>query len=358
MIAPTAADVRDVMIEGPAGLLSCYPRGRRPIYRPSIRQVKFQSGAIGIVRSADEPERLRGPQFTKLWADEFCAWRFLAEAWDQISFGFRSPVSNLRGIITTTPKYTKTFADLLARPSTVLTRGSSFDNRANLSPAYYREVIQPYLGTRLGRQEIEGELISEVPGALWSPTLLDATRIRPAEMRWEMVIRVVIGVDPAVSIAEESSETGIVVVAELRSGHLVVLDDLSCRESPIGWAKIIQSAARTRRADRIIGEVNNGGLLVERNLHALDDSLPFRAVHASHGKYTRAEPVATLYERGQVHHLGVFSELEKQMTNFVPGADRSPDRMDALVWAITHLRIDPETRTRVLQVGEPVKIEY
>ena len=357
MIAPTAADVREVMIEGPSGVMSCYPRSRRPVYNPSKRLVMFPSGAIGITRSADEPERLRGPQFTKYWADELCAWRFLAEAWDQLSFGFRLPDSTLRGIITTTPKPSKTFNDIVKRASTVITRGSSYDNRGNLSAVYYRDVIQPYEGTRLGRQEIEGLLIDDVPGALWTRALIEANRVHSSEMRWDLVVRVAIGCDPAVSLKDESSETGIVVVAQLVSGHMIVLDDLSCRESPVGWARVIKAAKEARRVDMIIGEVNNGGDLVQRNLHALDNTLPFRAVHASHGKYTRAEPVATLYEQGLIHHLGGFPYLEDQMCGFVPGStDKSPDRMDALVWAIWHLAIDPESRRRVVQVGEPVQI--
>jgi phage terminase large subunit-like protein len=181
--------------------------------------------------------------------------------------------------------------------------------------------------------------------------------VKLSEMRWDLVVRVAIGVDPAVSATDESHETGIIVVCQVASGHCIVLDDLTCHELPIGWAKVIRAAVYHRHVDMIVGEINNGGDLVERNLHALDGALPFRAVRASHGKYTRAEPVATLYERGMVHHLGSFPYLEDQMCGFVPGStQKSPDRMDALVWAVWHLMIDPESRRQVVQVADPVLI--
>jgi len=347
MIAPTADDVRSTMLEGPSGLLNCYPADQKPDFNPSRHIVTFPSGAIGITRSAEEPERLRGPQFTKFWADELCAWNYPQDAWDQIMFGFRLKTAKLQGVITTTPKPLKVLKDIMSDLSTAVTRGSSYDNRDNLSETYYRKVIKPYEGTRLGRQEINAELLEDVQGALWTRALIDAARIQRSDIRWEMIVRIVVAIDPAVSTTDESDETGIIVAMLARSGHVVVLDDLTCRESPGNWAKIAVAAFKARRADRIIGETNNGGDLVERNIRVEDPNVPFRAVHASRGKMVRAEPVAALYERGMVHHVHEgLVKLEDQMCSYVPGVSRkSPDRLDALVWAITDLVIDQEEMT-------------
>jgi phage terminase large subunit-like protein len=355
MIGPTTADVRDTMIEGPSGLLKCYPVGRRPDWEPSKHLLQFPSGAVGITRSADEPERLRGPQFTKFWWDEMCASRFIAEAWDQIMFGFRVKSSRLQGIITTTPKPYKTFKNLLANPKTVVTSGSSMENRSNLSETYFSEVIAPYIGTRLGRQEVEGEVLEDTPGALWTAALIQATRIQPSDIRWELVVRIVIAIDPAVTATEESDETGIVVAALLRSGHFLVLDDLSCVESPLGWAKVAIAALKHRRADRIVAETNNGGDLVEANLRVVMPNVPFSKVWASHGKTTRAEPIAAAYEQGRGHHVGIFQNLEDEMTSYVPGVTKSPSRMDALVWAVTELLFPQPVEERIM-IGQGVQI--
>lgn len=362
MIAPTTSDVREVMLEGPSGLLQCYPGNRRPIYLPTRHLVMFPSGAIGITRSADEPERLRGPQFSKFWADEICAWAYPQEAWDQIMFGFREVTAQLRGIITTTPKPINVLKEILRDKDTVVTRGSSYENRSNISDKYYSKVIAPYEGTRLGRQEINAEVLEDVPGALWTRQLIDAGRIRGTEIRWDMIIRIVVAIDPAVTHLEDSDETGIVVLALTQSLHVLVLDDLSCRESPNGWAKIAVAAYRNPRgaafgADRIIGEVNNGGDLVEANIRNVDPNVSFRAVRASRGKYIRAEPVSALYEQGRVHHVGSLPTLEDQMCEWTPqGNERSPDRMDALVWGITDLLIDLEEVERRVQFMQPYSI--
>jgi len=357
MIAPTASDVRGTMIEGPSGLLSCYPPDRRPIYEPSLHLVKFPSGAIGITRSADEPERLRGPQFTKFWADECAAWRFLQDAWDQIMFGFRLPTKKLQGVITTTPKPVDVIRMLANNPQTHVTRGSSYDNQANLSETYYREVIKPYEGTRLGRQEIFAEILEDIPGALWTAAVIDKLRVKLIDVHWNVITRIVVAIDPAVTAGEGSDETGIVVAGLTISGHVIVMDDLSCKESPLGWAKIAIDGFRKWKADRIVAEVNNGGDLVAGNMRAVDPNIPFRAVRASRGKAVRAEPVAALYEQGRVHHIGYFAELEKQMCSYVPGAStKSPDRMDALVWAITELVIDCEAQSVVQYYGQGYEI--
>jgi phage terminase large subunit-like protein len=342
MIAPTASDVREIMIEGPSGLMTCYPAGARPNYNPSRHLVTFPSGAIGFTRSADEPERLRGPQFTKFWADEICAWRFIKEAWDQIMFGFRLP-GKLQGVITSTPKPGPVLKEIMANPDTVITRGSSNENRSNLSQVYFKNVIAPYIGTRLGRQEINAEILDDTPGALWTRQRIEDSRVSLKEVQQhiDLVVRIVVAIDPAVTSTAESDETGIVVVGLTRSNHVLVFDDLSLRGSPLEWARIAIGAYKFRRADRIVGEVNNGGDLVARNIAVEDPNVPFRAVRASRGKFTRAEPVAAMYEQKRVHHVGTFPMLEDEMCNWVPGM-KSPSRMDALVWGITELAIDTE----------------
>jgi phage terminase large subunit-like protein len=340
MVGPTASSVRSVMIEGESGLLSCYPPDRRPEYIPSLHQVKFPGGAVGFTFSADEPERLRGPQCTKYWADEPCAWRFLDDAWDNLMFGFRLG-DDTRGICTTTPKPVKWLMDLIANPATVTTRHSSYENRANLAPAFFADIVRKYEGTRIGRQELMAEILTDVPGALWTRTLIDATRGKPADVIPEGLIRIVVAIDPAVTSKPESDETGIIVAALTRNWHVLILDDLSCRESPLGWAKVAIAAYRARRADRIVCEVNNGGDLVTGNIRGVDPNVSVRSVRASRGKYIRAEPVAALYEQGRVHHIGTFGTLEDQMCGWTPqSGEKSPDRMDALVWAVTELLID------------------
>ncbi len=362
MIAPTTSDVREVMLEGPSGLMQCYPAHSRPVYLPTRHLIQFPSGAVGITRSADEPERLRGPQFNKFWADEICAWGKPQAAWDQIMFGFRTLTKQLRGIITTTPKPISVLKEILADKDTVVTRGSSYENRSNISEKFYSKVIQPYEGTRLGRQEINAEVLEDVPGALWTRKLIDASRITQQQIRWDMILRIVVAIDPAVTHREDSDETGIVVLALTRSLHVLVLDDLSCRESPLGWARIAVAAYHNPRgsamgADRIIGEVNNGGDLVEANIRNVDPNISFRAVRASRGKYIRAEPVSALYEQGRVHHVGSFGDLEDQMCGWTPqGDERSPDRLDALVWGVTDLLIDIEETATAVQFASPYSI--
>lgn len=362
MIAPTAADVRDTMIEGISGLLACYPTGAplrggvRPFWEPSKRLLRFPSGAIGITRSADEPERLRGPQFTKFWADELCAWRFLQEAWDQIQFGFRVKTSTLQGIITTTPKPSKLLNEIMGDASTVVTRGSSYDNRRNLAEAFIKRVIAPYEGTRLGRQEINAEVLQDTPGALWTAGLIDETRVQLKDVLWDRIVRVVVGIDPAVTADEGSDETGMVVAALLVSQHVLILDDLSLRGSPLEWATKAVGVLKHPQwpAERIVAEVNNGGDLVEANIRTVEPNAPFSKVWAAQGKRTRAEPIAAAYEQKRVHHVGVFSMLEAEMTTWVPGRP-SPNRMDALVHAVTELLFPKPVEQRA-QISGMVQI--
>lgn len=356
LVAPTAGDIRKVMVEGPGGLLSCYPPDEAPIYEPSKgHMIRWSNGNIGYCFSADEPERLRGPQCLRYWCDEVCAWRFAQEAWDNLMFGFRLG-DDLRGVITTTPKPSKVLQEIVRDPATVITRGTTYDNRPNLSPKFFQHIVRKYEGTRIGRQELLAEILEDVPGALWKMSMIDSSRITLTEVRWDMLVRIVVAVDPAVTSGEDSNETGIVVAGLTRSAHVIIIDDLSLRGTPHEWGVAAVNAYLSRRADRIVGEVNNGGDLVAGNIRAIHPNAPFRGVHASRGKLRRAEPVAALYEQGRVHHVGTLPILEQQMCNYVPGSDTgtgsdSPDRMDALVWAVTELLIDPEPQSVTMLLG-------
>lgn len=348
LVGATAGDVRDVMIQGESGILNCFPAFQRPLYEPSKRLITFHTGAVAIAFSADEPERLRGPQCEAFWADELAAWRFGQDSWDNLLFGFRLG-NDLRGIVTTTPKPIKLLKDIIADPSTVITRASSYENRGNLAPAFFDSIIRKYEGTRLGRQELDAELLEDIPGALWTRGVIDATRIRLADIDYGAFARIVVAIDPAVTAGEDSAETGIVVCGLTYNQNVAVIEDLSCKESPLGWARIAVAAYNARHADRIVGEVNNGGDLVEANIRAVAPNVSYRAVRASRGKAVRAEPIAALYEQGRVHHVGSMQKLEDQMCSFVPGIKQdSPDRMDALVWAITELLIDQEDVTSII----------
>ncbi|HZT50895.1 MAG TPA: terminase family protein [Stellaceae bacterium] len=336
LVGPTAADVRDVMIEGESGLLAIAPPDRRPDYEPSKRRLTWPNGAVALAFSADQPERLRGPQHDLAWCDELAVWRYAA-AWDNLLLGLRLG-PDPRVVVTTTPRPTKLMRDLLAAPGTAVTRGTTFDNAANLAPAFLDSVVRRYQGTRLGRQELEAELLDDVPGALWSRDAIEAARVPAAPE----LARVVVAIDPAASAGEGADETGIVVAGLAHDGQIYVLDDLSGRMTPRAWALKAVAAYRRFAADRIVAEVNNGGEMVEATLRSVASDAPFRAVRASRGKAIRGEPVAALYEQGRVHHVGCFPALEDQLCAFTADFDRgasgiSPDRLDALVWAVSDL---------------------
>lgn len=341
LVGPTASDARDVMVCGESGLLSVFPPWDRPKYEPSKRLITFKNGAVAYTFSAEEPERLRGPQCEAGWCDEVASWRF-PEAYDNFLFGLRLG-RDPRAVITSTPKPNALTKSILTDKHTVITRGTTYENRSNLAQAFYDAIIRKYEGSRLGRQELLAELLTDTPGALWTRDLIDATRIKVSEIRWDLFVRIVVAIDPAVTHGEDADETGIVVAGVTVSQHVVILDDLSMRGSPLEWAKVAIGAYEKYKADRIVAEVNNGGDLVGANLYAVSPQLPFRAVRASRGKMIRAEPIAALYEQRRAHHAGHFGKLEDEMTTFTPnsGAD-SPDRMDALVWAVTDLLIDQE----------------
>ena len=343
LVAPTAGDARDVMVEGESGILAISPPWERPRYEPSKRRLTWPNGAIATLFSADEPERLRGPQHDAAWCDELASWRH-PEAWDMLMFGLRLG-TDPRVVVTTTPRTTSLIRGLIADPTVIVTRGTTYENRANLASAFFGQIIRKYQGTRLGRQELEAELLEDVPGALWNRGMLEGSRVRAAPP----LIRVVVAIDPAASSTERADETGIIVAGKDAGGRGWVLADASGRYQPTEWAKTAISVYRAHRADRIVAEVNNGGDMVEATLRVIEPNAPFSAVRASRGKVTRAEPIAALYEQGRVHHLGVFPELEDQMCAFTAdahgnlstrSAGYSPDRVDALVWALTDLLVE------------------
>ena len=343
IVGRTSADVRDVMVEGESGILATAPPWNRPRYEPSKRRLTWPGGAQATTYSADEPDQMRGPQGDTAWADELAAWQY-PDSWDQLLLGLRSERSGLkpRVCVTTTPRSTALVRSLLKDPSCAITRGSTFENQANMAASFFDEVRRKYEGTRLGRQELYAEVLDDVEGALWSHGQIDALRVQVAPD----LMRIVVAIDPSVadptsrtrSEAERLDEVGIVVVGLGTDGHGYVLEDFSGQMSPLQWAKRSIEALRKWRGDRIIAETNNGGALVEATLRSVWQSVPYRAVHASRGKQTRAEPIASLYEQGRVHHVGVHSKLEDQMCTWQPSmGEKSPDRMDALVWGLTEI---------------------
>lgn len=346
LVAPTAADARDVMVEGESGILACSPDWNRPLYEPSKRRLTWPSGAVATTFSAEEPERLRGPQHDASWCDELGAWPYLQETWDQLQFGLRLG-KNPRICITTTPRPSKMLKEIIGRAKdesgeVVVTRGRTADNAPNLSKNFLSTIVAKYEGTRLGRQELDAEMLDDVPYALFKSGDVEALRIEKSQL--PMLRRIVVAVDPAVTSGENADETGIVVVGIGDDDHCYVLADVSDRLSPDAWARKAIEVYRRFGADRVVAEVNNGGDLVEATLRTADPNVSYRAVHASRGKAVRAEPVAALYEQRKVHHVGNFPQLEDQMFVFTSDFDRkkygsSPDRLDALVWAITELVI-------------------
>lgn len=306
IIGATADDVRQIMVEGESGLMAICPDAERPEYKPAIRRLDWPNGARTLLFSADEPERLRGKQSMKLWMDEIASWR-RPEAYDQAMLGLRLG-DNPQAVVTTTPRPVRLVRELLASPTTHVTRGSTYDNARNLAPAFLEQIISKYEGTRVGRQELLAELLDDVPGALWQRKQLDDLRVKAVPD----LQRVVVAIDPAATSGEDADETGIVVAGKGIDGQGYVLADRTCRLSPDGWARRAIDAYRTHKADLLVAEVNNGGEMVALTLRTVDAVVPYKAIHASRGKRTRAEPVAALYEQGKVHHVGTFPDLEDQ----------------------------------------------
>lgn len=345
LIGETAADVRDVMVEGDSGILACSPPWFRPVYEPSKRRLTWPNGAIATTYSADKPDQLRGPQHDGAWADEIAKWRYV-DAWDQLIFGLRLG-KNPQVVATTTPRPTPLIKTLSKESDTHVTRGSTFENSANLSEKFLQKLRDKYENTRLGRQEIYAEILDDNPGALWSRALLEKNRVQKApELR-----RIVVAVDPAVTSNEDSDETGIVVCGLGFDGHGYVLEDASGIYTPNEWATKVVEVYETWKADRVVAEVNNGGDLVENTIRTIPNDrgrrVSYKGVRASRGKATRAEPVAALDEQGKIHHVGFLSGLEDQMTDWNPSVDKdSPDRVDARVWGFSELMLKPRARAQ------------
>lgn len=355
LVGATAADVRDVMIEGESGLLACCERyGIHATYQPSRRRVVFPNGAKAFAYSAEEPDRLRGPQHDSAWGDEIAAWPD-PELYDNLDMGLRLG-TDPQMVVTGTPKPVTLVRSLVKRSKqtetdVVITRGALMDNAANLAPTFVSVMKARYAGTRIGRQELDGELLEDVEGALWTISQIDATRVDALPDGVELSI-VVVGIDPSASSGETSAETGIVVVGLGSDGDGYVLADYSIRGTPNVWGGAAVQAFDDWLADHVTPETNNGGEMVTSTLQTVRSTLPIRPVHASRGKSTRAEPISALYEQGRVHHVGTFPVLEDQMTTWVPGM-KSPDRMDALVWGLTDVALNE------IEVGfEEVSTDY
>lgn len=348
LIGETAADVREVMIEGVSGVLSVHHGAERPRWESSRRRLTWSNGVVAQAFSAEDPDSLRGPQFAAAWCDEIAKWRYAEETWDMLQFGLRLG-ERPRLLATTTPRPSPLVKRLLADPTVAVTRAKTRDNAGNLAPAFLESVVAHYAGTRLGRQELDGEIVEERAGALWTRDLLEAARARQAPP----LQRVVVAVDPPASSGKRADNCGIVVAGVEASGAVYVLADATLGAArPAQWARAAIAAFHQFEADALVAEVNQGGEMVRAVLNEADSSAPVTMVRATRGKYLRAAPVAQLYEQGRVRHVGAFAALEDQMCDF--GADglssgRSPDRLDALVWAVTDLALTqkgPEPRMR------------
>lgn len=354
LVGETIDQVREVMVFGDSGVLACSPPDRRPRWEASRHRLVWPNGAVAQVFSAHDPEALRGPQFDAAWADELAKWKKAEETWDMLQFGLRLGESP-RQCITTTPRNVSVLRSILANSTTVVTHAPTEANRANLAASFLEAVRTRYSGTRLGRQELDGVMLEEAEGALWTIARLEAARIEAAPP----LDRIVVAVDPPVTGHSGSDECGIVVVGGCVQGppqdwHAVVLEDASVSGvAPSIWAQAAIAAMERFGADRLVAEVNQGGDLVETVIRQFDPLIPFRAVHASRGKVARAEPVAALYEQGRVKHLRGLATLEDQMCRMTSRGYEgrgSPDRVDALVWAIHELLIAPAAHWRRPQV--------
>jgi len=352
IVAETAADARDVIAEGPSGFLSVGPPEKRPLYESSKRRLTWPNGATATLYNATEPDQLRGPQFDAAWCDELAKWGYSKpgssarslgqETWDMLQFGLRT--GSARCVVTTTPRPVPLVKALLAAPRTHVTRGTTMDNAANLSPEFIKKIRDRYAGTRLGRQELNAEVLDDVPGALWTGAMFDERgfRVGPAPD----MARVVVAIDPSGARGADddgADSIGIVVAGRGVDGRGYVLSDLTCRLSPMGWGRVAVQAYRDFGADRIIAERNFGGAMVEHVIRSIDKNVSYSEVTASRGKIVRAEPIAALYEQKRVSHVGPFDGfelLEAQMCAMTSNGyigEGSPDRVDALVWCLTEL---------------------
>jgi phage terminase large subunit-like protein len=338
LIGKTLGQARSVMLEGISGLLGIHARGERPQYDAGRNQLTWPNGTIAQLFAADDPESLRGPQFDAAWCDELAKWPRPERAWNNLQLALRLGASP-QAVVTTTPRALALLKAIIADPTTVISRSRTADNASNLSPRFMAEMRRRYAGTSLGRQELDGEVVDEISGGLWRREWIDAHRITSAPE----LGRTVVALDPPVTSNASSDACGIVVAAKGLDGRAYVLADRTIRgREPTTWARAAIAAFRDFMADRIVAEVNQGGDLVASVLHQIDRNVPVKAVRATKGKWIRAEPVAALYAEGRVAHVGTFVELEAQLTAFAAdglASGRSPDRLDALVWAITDLML-------------------
>lgn len=347
LVAPTAADVRDVMVEGPSGILAISPPENCPRYEPSKRRLTWPTGATATTFSAEEPRTLRGPEYDTAWCDELAHWDRLDETWNNLQFGLRR--RDCKCLVTSSPRALAFLRKLEALPTTTTRVGSTYENAANLPSSFLKSIRDLYGGTRLGRQEIEAEILTDNPNALWDQKRIDELRVQSMP---NDTIRVVIAVDPAVSANKKSDETGIVAaaIAQCRcrgadEQHAFVFDDQSGIYKPDEWGKKVVAMYEQHLADLVVAEVNQGGDLVENNIRVVDGgrNVSYKAIHASRGKQLRHEPVANLYVQGKVHHVGTLSRLEDQCCQWDPLQSDSPDRTDALTIAITELMVERQT---------------
>ncbi|WP_299905050.1 terminase family protein [uncultured Paracoccus sp.] len=355
LLGETYEQAREVMVMGESGILACSPPDRRPAWEAGRRRLVWANGATATVYSAHDYEALRGPQFDGAWVDELAKWQKAEEAWDMLQFALRLG-EHPQQVVTTTPKNIAVLKRILTNASTVTTHAPTDANRAYLAESFLTEVAARYGGTRQGRQELEGVLLDDVEGALWSTAMLEACRVERAPK----LSRVVVAVDPAVTAGRASDECGIVVAGVVSEGEPgnwrgYVLEDATVKGSPMDWARAAIAAMDRHGAERLVAEVNQGGDLVEQVIRQVDPLVPFRGLRAGRGKGLRAEPVAALYEQGRVKHLrgGNLGALEDQLTQMtVRGFEGrgSPDRLDALVWAMHELMIEPAAGYRRPQV--------
>ncbi len=340
LIGATLADARDIMVRGESGILACCRRDERPEFHATDLRLEWPNGAVSQLFSAEEPDRLRGKQHMKLWCDELAAWR-QPDAFDQAMLGLRLG-DRPQAVITTTPRPSKIIKTLAAGKDTIVTRGSTFDNKPNLARAFLERITARYQGRAIGRQELFAEIVEETPGALWTRALLERQRVAPEAAPKEFA-EIVVAVDPPARSGSKSDECGLVVAAKAENGLFYVLADLTSQgETPGAWGARVGAAFRGFNANRVVAEINQGGDMVAEVLRQSEPNLPVRAVHATRGKFLRAEPIAAAYERGLVFHIGAFAKLEDQLCALTPDFDRramgfSPDRADALVWALADL---------------------
>lgn len=372
LVAKTPRDARKVMLEGESGLLNIWPRAQAPTYNPSLAAVRFWNGATASIYSDEVPDQLRGPQHHGFWADEFAKFRNPRDTWDQLMLGLRLG-RRPRGVMTTTPRPLDIYVELMADKSTVVTRGSTMANLANLAGPFRDYIIKRYAGTTLGRQELEAEILADQEGALWTRALIEAGRVGriPGSLgfskddetglylpaKGDGLRRVVVGVDPSGSSTAKSDEVGIVAVGlGAEDDHGYVLEDGSGVYSPAEWAGRAIEMYERWGADLVVGETNYGGDMVENTVRTWEDAagrkrgrnVAYKSVKATKGKAVRAEPVKALYEQRRVHHVGILGELEDEQCTWVPAETRkSPGRIDALVWAVTELMVDPAAKVRV-----------